>query len=346
MQKVIGIRKNGGPEVLEYLEIPKPSLSPKDPSHKSALLVRLYATGINPVDTKRRQYAPIIESPKILGYDGSGIVEEIGSDVTNFKIGSEVYFAGDWNKQGTYAQYCIIDSKLVGKKPKSLSFVECASIPLVALTAYEGLIETLKIPLATILPSLKKKKTILIIGGAGGVGSIAIQIAKKLLDLTVIATASRQQTITHCKSLAADYTINHSDKDFVNQIKALGEEFESGTVDYIFNTISTEEYLPLCKDIIAPLGQIVNIVGTSKPLDIGAFMAKRVSIHWELMFTRSQFHIEEEKQGEILSRIADLYDQKVLVPTIFKVYEFDQIHEATIQQESGNTIGKLVVKIP
>ncbi len=344
MQKVIGILKNGGPEVMEYLEIPKPKLSAENVSHRLALLVRLYATGINPVDAKRRQYAPITESPKILGWDGAGVVEQVGENVSQFKVGDEVYFAGDWNKQGTYAQYCIIDSRLVGKKPKTLNFVEAASIPLVGLTAYEGLIESMRIPLNT--TSSSKKKTLLVIGGAGGVGSMVIQIAKKLLNLTVIATASRPETVKHCKDLGADYTISHSDKNFVKQIKSLGEAFEAGTVDYIFNTISTEDYLPLCKDIIAPLGQIVNIVGTSKPLEIGAFMMKRVSLHWELMFTRAQYHVEEEKQGEILNRLAELYDKKVLVPTIFKVYEFEQIQEATAQQESGTTMGKLVVKIP
>jgi NADPH2:quinone reductase len=341
MQAII-IEKFGGIEELKYQTVPKPTLS-----SPNQILVRLKAAGLNPVDTKQRTNfdkggdLPNNQSYIILGYDGAGTVEEVGSEVKRFKVGHEVYFSGELTKNGTNAQYTVVDERLVGHRPKSLTWEQSAVVPLIALTAYEGLVEKLGIPIPNALE--KSDKTILVIGGAGGVGGLVIQIASRILKLRVVATAGRPESEQSARNSGAHDIIDYN-KDMHQQLKDLG--YPNGEVDYIYNTISTKDYLPRCADIIRPLGRIVNIVECFTPLDIGSFFFKGVQISWELMFTRGLYGIQQEVQGKILDDLAPLYDNGTLDPRLAKIYEWNQIVEAHKAQESGKLVGKVALKIP
>jgi NADPH2:quinone reductase len=341
MQAIV-IKQFGGVEELKYETVPKPALPASN-----YILVKVFAAGLNPIDTKKRSAhgkggpLPSDKPYLILGYDGAGVVEQIGSDVKNFQVGDEVYFSGEITKNGTNAQYTVVDERLVGHKPKSLTWEQAAVVPLIALTAYEGLVEQLGIPVPNVLE--KSNKSILVIGGAGGVGGLVIQIASKILGLKVVATAARSESAESARQSGAHDIVDYN-KDLQQQLKELG--YPNGEVDYIFNTISTKEYLPRCASIIRPLGRIVNIVEDAGPLDIGAFFAKRVQISWELMFTRALFDVEREKQGKILDALSPLYDNGTLDPRLTKTYEWNQIVDAHLAQESGKLVGKIAIKVP
>jgi NADPH2:quinone reductase len=219
--KAISHSEYGGPEVLQFVTVPQPTLQPRD------LLVRVKAFAVNPVDAKRRRAGPSpLLFPKILGFDGAGIVEQVGSETTLFHVVDEVYFAGDATRQGCYAEFVAIDERIVGHKPKTLSFSEAAAIPLTGLTAWEAYFEQMHLEPK---PNVNKG-TLLIFGGAGGVGSIAIQIAKGVANLRVIATASRSASVEYCRRMGADEVIDHS-KELGPQLRALGLD----GVDYILN---------------------------------------------------------------------------------------------------------------
>jgi len=233
--------------------------------------------------------------------------------------------------------------ELLEKKPKTLSFEEAAAIPLTGLTAWEGMIEQLGIPIpeSDYQKQRNAKKSILFVAGAGGVGSIGIQIAKKVLGIgKVIATASRPESIEYCKKRGADLTIDHN-KNLQEELKHHG----INGVDYIFNSSSIEDKYEQLSAILNPLGKIVNIVGTSTPLNVGNLMGKRGTFTWEMMFTRSMFGVDLEFQGEILNNISELLDKKILHTTLTHVYEdMSHIQEAHKLQESGTIIGKHVLK--
>lgn len=304
------------------------------------LLVKVKAISVNPVDYKIRQNSAkntVLAQPKIIGWDAVGTVEAVGEAVTLFKKGDEVYYAGDITKQGSNAAYQVIDERIVGKKPVSLAIEEAAAIPLTALTAWEIFFDRMRLS-----AERDKNKTLLIIGGAGGVGSIAIQLAKKLLDMKVIATASRTETIDWCKKMGADVVVNH--RNLIEEVRQAGYQ----QVDYIVDFVDTNQYWDAMAELIKPQGHIASITGSSTPVLLNKLKSKSVSFSWELMFTRSTFQTEDMmEQHTILNRVADLLDQGVLQPTLTQTLEgltAENFKLAHKQLESGSTIGKLVIR--
>lgn len=304
------------------------------------LLVKIKAVSVNPVDFKIRQNSAkdtVLEQPKIIGWDAVGVVEAVGEHVSLFNIGDEVFYAGDITKQGSNAEYQVIDERIVGKKPKTLTNEASAAMPLTALTAWEILFDRMRIS-----SEKDKGKTLLIIGGAGGVGSIAIQLAKKLLGLKVIATASRPETIAWCKQMGADIVVNH--KDLVNEVRKEGIQF----VDFIVDFVDANYYWDSMAELIKPQGHIASITGSAVPVLLNKLKTKSVTFSWELMYTRSTFQTEDMiEQHHILNKIADLLDEGVLVNTLQETLEgltADNFKLAHTKLESGKTIGKIAIK--
>jgi NADPH2:quinone reductase len=322
---------NETPVSLVDLEVDKPQLTkPHD------LLIQVKAVSVNPVDYKIRNSSKTqSESPKILGWDASGIVLEVGNNVSRFRPGDEVYYAGEITRSGTNAEFHLVDERIVGKKPTSLSFESAAALPLTSLTAYEVLFERLEVQRDS------QSETILIIGAAGGVGSIAIQMIKALTHHKVIATASRQETTHWCKQMGADFVIDHT-SNFSVQFKKLG----LGNPKYVISLNHTENYLQQIAEVIRPQGKFC-LIDDPSTLDIGIFKKKSVSVHWELMFTRSLFQTDDmTHQGKILDEVAQLLDEKKLVPTSTRslgVLNAANLRIAHEILEKGCAIGKITL---
>lgn len=302
------------------------------------LLVQIKAISINPVDTKQREATKLKEEEvKILGWDAVGEVVDTGSKVNLFKTGQEVYFAGDVTRPGSYAEFTLIDERLVGLKPKKLSLEEAAAMPLTTITAWEALVERLGIT------EDDNGKSILIINGSGGVGSIATQLAANM-GLEVISTASRPETIEWTQKHSTNYVINHRE-DITKQLVNLG--FEKG-VDFILCLHDTNAHWDEMQKAIRPQGKICSIVELSKPVEMSLLKDKSATFSYEFMFTRSKYDTEDKiKQHEILTEAARMLDIGALTTTLNKV--LSPINAATIEEahtiiSSGKMIGKLVVK--
>lgn len=315
------------------LELPSPEPGARD------LLVEIRAVSVNPVDTKVRMRAqPEPGGAKILGYDAAGIVKAGGPQVSLFKPGDEVFYAGSIVRPGTNAQYHAVDERLVGSKPASLSFEEAAALPLTTLTAWETLFDRLDIR----RPVVGATNAILIVGGAGGVGSMAIQLARRLTDATVIATASRPETAQWCRELGAHHVIDHS-QPIAAQVEALG----IGAPAFAFSITHTDDHFPEIAKVLAPQGRFALIDDPKAPLDITLLKGKSVSIHWESMFTRSTFQTADmERQHEILNEVARLVDAGTIRTTLADV--FGPINAANLKRahafiESGSARGKIVL---
>ena len=335
--KAVGFKTSlpiSNPESFIDFETPIPSPTSYD------LLVKIKAVGVNPVDFKIRQNSAkdiVLDSPKIIGWDATGIVEAIGDKVTQFKKGDEVYYAGDINRPGCNAEYQLIDERIVGRKPAGLSYIQAAAMPLTTLTAWEAIFDRLRIH------EKDKGKSILIIGGAGGVGSIAIQIAKKIAGLKVIATASRQQTAEWCRQMGADIVVNH--KDLVNEVRKTGPQY----VDFIFDCANVNFYWEAIVDLIKPQGHIVSITGSTAPVALNKLKSKSASFSWEFMYTRSSFQTEDmSEQHKILNKASELFDTGIFRSTLTQTLQglsADNLKRAHTQLESGTTIGKLVIEL-
>lgn len=302
------------------------------------ILVKIEAIGMNPVDYKVRPGDG--EDPKVLGFDAAGVVEAVGNQTSLFQVGDPVFYAGDVTRPGSNAEYQLVDERIVGKRPTSLPAEVSAALPLTALTAWESLFHRLRIDIDA--PEKNAGRTLLILGGAGGVGSIAIQLAK-LAGLTVIATASREISADWCRKLGADHIINHHG-DMPAQLRELGFE----TVNYIANYNQIEQVWEAMGEMIAPQGSIVLITDHSAHLQLdGPFKMKSVSICWEFMFTRSMFTTEDIiEQHHILNRIAELIDGGKLSATANDTLgpiNAEGILEGHRRLESGRSIGKLVI---
>lgn len=315
------------------LDVAEPEVGDND------LLVEVRAVSVNPVDAKTRMgSAPSDGNPRILGFDGAGIVRRIGKSVTDFKPGDDVFYAGAINRQGSNAALEAIDHRIVAKKPQSLDFTAAAAMPLTALTAWEMLFDRLAIQ----IPVHGGKNIFLMVGAAGGVGSMAIQLAKRKHDITVIATASRQESKDWALKMGADHIINYK-QPMADQLKKLGIE----NVDFIFSTAGSSTYQPQYANIISPQGRIGLIDGPTS-FDIVPFKPKSVSIHWESMFTRSLFTTSDiSRQGQILSEVAAMIDNGTLQPTGTQV--LSPFNAATLRKahqliESGQSIGKIVIE--
>ncbi|WP_086996670.1 zinc-binding alcohol dehydrogenase family protein [Rhizobium sullae] len=302
------------------------------------LLVEIKAVSVNPVDVKVRAHmAPPADELKVLGWDAAGIVRAVGADVTLFKPGDEVYYAGAINRPGSNAEFHLVDERIVGRKPKSLDFAAAAALPLTSITAYEALFDRLKVQ----DPVPGAARSLLIIGGAGGVGSIAIQIAHVLTDLTVIATASRPETRVWVKELGAHHVVDHS-KPLAAQIGALS----IGAPGFVFSTTNTDSHIADIVESIAPQGRFA-LIDDPKVLDIVPFKRKAVSVHWELMFTRSLFSTPDMiEQHKLLNRISKLVDTGKIRTTLTETVgtiNAANLKKAHARVESGRMKGKAVL---
>ena len=322
------------PESLIDLEIEKPTPTGRD------LLVNVKAVSVNPVDVKTRAPKAQTEHPaRILGWDAAGIVEAVGPHCTLFKPGDEVYYAGDITRPGSNSEYQLMDERIVGKKPSTLNFAEAAALPLTTLTAWEGLFDRLEISLE---PARNQGKGIVIIGAAGGVGSIATQLAK-WVGLTVIGTATRPESTQWAKDHGADYIISHR-QPFVPQLKQLGFE----VVDYIFCLNQTASHWNDMVEAILPQGKICSIIGFEKEVNFNALQSKSATFAWELMFTRPRFHTTDMiEQHRILDTVAGLVDARKIQTTLTKHFSpmtASNLRQAHALVEKGDMIGKVVVE--
>lgn len=314
------------------VELPMPEAGGHD------LLVEIKAVSVNPVDVKVRAHsAPPADELKVLGWDAAGIVKAIGADVTLFKPGDEVFYSGVISRPGSNAEFHLVDERIVGTKPKSLDFAAAAALPLTSITAYEALFDRLKVQDAV----SGAGRAILIIGGAGGGGSIAIQIARALTDLTVIATASRPETQGWVKELGAHHVVDHS-RPIAPQVAALG----IGAPGFIFSTTNTDSHIGDIVEAIAPQGRFA-LIDDPKMLDIVPFKRKAVSVHWELMFTRPLYGTPDMiEQHKLLNKISELIDAGKIRTTLSEIV--GPINAANLQTahamvESGRMKGKAVL---
>lgn len=332
--RVQGLLQLGAPDLFQDLVIARPEPGPLD------LFVRVRASGLNPVDRKLRSGAgtsgssgtPAVEHPPlVLGFDACGIVEGMGGQVQGFAVGDRVWYAGVTGRQGSYAQYQCVDHRLVSRAPASLSDHEAAVYPLAALTVWESLLEQLQAGTST-------GAHLLVTGGAGGVGSLAIPFAKRVLGLRVTATASREESRAWCLERGADAVVDHT--------RPLKEQL-SGAPDFVLHT-GPDTMVPELIDVLAPLGRICVIAGgpVLKSLDVTPLIAKRGTLTFELMFTRARLGLDPQRQGQILSQIAELAEAGILPSPLTGTLGWDELPEAHRRLESNRTIGKLSLEIP
>ena len=302
------------------------------------LLVKVKAISVNPVDIKMRQRtSPENTDWKILGHDAVGTVVAIGELVKNFKVGDDVFYAGSNQRQGSYAEYQLVDERIVGFKPSRLSDAEAVALPLTALTAYEMLFDRLKVQ-----DTKYEKPMILVIGAAGGVGSIAVQLLKAITEFTVIATASRPESQAWLKEIGADFVIDHR-QDLEKQVSMLN----IGQPNYVFSINGTGQYTQSIANLIAPQGHF-GLIDDPENFVINPFKIKSISIHWESMFTRSTFQTRDiSRQGDILNKISKLANDQRIKTTLGQnlgKINVENIVEAHRLIESGKSIGKIVLE--
>lgn len=321
------------PDALIDTDLPTPVATGHD------LLVQVHAVSVNPVDTKVRKGSPAPEGGvKVLGYDAAGIVAAAGPDVTGFRPGDAVFYAGSIARAGTNAEFHLVDSRIVGPKPETLSFAEAAALPLTSITAWEMLFDRLEVR----RPVPGAANAVLIIGGAGGVGSIAIQLLRALTDLTVIATASRPETQDWVRSLGAHHVIDHR-QPIAPQVTAL----DLGAPAFVFSTTQTQDHLTGIAELIAPQGRF-GLIDDPTDLNIMPFKRKSVSVHWELMFTRPLFATPDmAEQGKLLAQVAQLVDQGRTRTTLadnFGSITAENLKRAHALIETGAARGKIVLQ--
>ncbi len=331
--KAVAYRVKGDPQVLVDIELPRPEPAVRD------LVVEVRAVSVNPADVKRRRWEDPAEPAgyRVLGYDAAGVVVAVGSQVTGFAPGDEVYYAGAMDRHGTNAQFHVVDERLVGRKPKTLSFVEAAALPLTSITAWEMLFDRMKMSQDASSPA----GTLLVVNGAGGVGSMMIQLARRLTGLTVIATASRPESTEWVRNLGAAHVADHS-KPIDQAIRDIG--FEG--VDYMAVITSTPGSAPSLARAMNPQGHVSFIDNFDD--SISAFKEKSLTISWEMMFTRSLFRTADmAAQGTLLNDVAELVDRGLVKTTLTNLVS-GPIEAVTLRRahelvETGRTIGKVVV---
>ena len=318
------------PQALIDISLPRPTPGPRD------LLVEVRAVSVNPVDTKVR-VGTITKEPIILGWDATGIVREVGAEVTLFQPGDEVFYAGSIARPGSYSEFHLVDERIVGHKPHSLSAADAAALPLTSITAWELLFDRLGVVEGT-----GEGKCLLITGAAGGVGSMLVQLARKLTRLTVIGTASRQQTADWVRQLGTHHVIDHS-QPLLAQLQALGVP----EIDYVASLTHTEQHFAQLIDVLKPQGRL-GVIDDPETLDVVPLKRKSLSLHWELMFTRSLYETPDMiNQHHLLNRVSALIDQGVLQTTVGE--HFGAINAANMRRahaliESGKARGKIVLE--
>ncbi|MGE3144829.1 MAG: zinc-binding alcohol dehydrogenase family protein [Pseudorhodoplanes sp.] len=333
--RAVGYRKSLPIEAAESLidvDVAKPTPAGRD------LLVEIKAISVNPVDTKVRMRAePPAGDIKILGYDAAGVVAATGPDVTLFKAGDAVSYAGSIVRQGTNAQFHLVDERIVGRKPRTLSFAEAAALPLTTITAWEMLFDRLGVKRG----ETGDRRSLLIVGGAGGVGSIAIQLARKLTGLSVIATASRPETQQWVRALGAHHVIDHS--------RPLDAEIKAAKlpVDLVFSVTGTDGHYAAIADVMTPQGRF-GVIDDPKSFDAVKFKQKSISVHWELMFTRPMFSTPDMvEQHRLLNEVADMVERGEIKTTLAE--NLGTINAANLKKahqriESGRARGKIVLE--
>ena len=318
------------PQSLQEIELPMPVAGVHD------LLVEVRAVSVNPVDTKIRLGAPVTE-PRVLGWDASGVVHAVGSGVTLFKEGDEVFYAGSLLRPGSNSQFQLVDERIVGRKPATLDYAQAAALPLTSITAWELLFDRLKVA-----EGGGGGRSLLVIGAAGGVGSILLQLARKLTALTVIGTASRDETRAWVRELGAHHVIDHT-QPLRPQLEAIG----ISAVDIVISLTHTDQHYPAIIDLLAPQGQFALIDDPSQ-LDAMPLKRKSISLHWELMFTRSMFETPDMvKQHELLNRVSAMVDDGTLRTTLGEhcgLISAENLRKAHALVESGRAVGKIVLE--
>lgn len=325
------------PESLTDIELPQPIATGHD------VLVKVSAIAVNPVDYKVRQrMAPADGNHKVLGWDGVGEVVAAGDEASQCKPGDIVYYAGDIGRQGSNAEFQLVDERLVGTKPKSLSEAEAAALPLTTITAWELLFKHLTIEQQGPDSTEKSDEVVLVVGAAGGVGSILVQLAKAITGATIVATASRESSAAWVKKLGADHVIDHS-KPLQPQIEALG----IGQVTHVASLNSTDSYFESYIELLAPFGKIA-LIDDPQSLDVMKMKQKSLSLHIEFMFARSMFKAADmHEQGILLNRVSDLIDRGYIQTTVGKnlgTINAENLRAAHKTLESGTSIGKIVLQ--
>ncbi|MPW35630.1 zinc-binding alcohol dehydrogenase family protein [Vibrio sp. B1Z05] len=328
--KAIGYQVNlpiDAEQSLQDITLDKPSVAGRD------ILVKVQAVSVNPVDTKIRANVAPKSGYKIIGWDAVGVVDEVGDKVSLFKVGDLVWYAGDLNRSGTNAEYQLVDERIVSKAPTSVSVAQAAALPLTSLTAWEMLFDRIQVDTSA-------NKTLLIIGAAGGVGSIMVQLAKKLTKLKVIATASRPESVQWLQSLGADQVIDHN--------KSMSEQLGmKDCIDYVVSLNNTEQHMPEVVTLIKPQGKF-GLIDDPTAFDIRALKAKSISLHWEFMYTRSMFETGDmHTQHDILANVAKMIDDKQITTTLgehFGTINAQNLKRAHALLESQQARGKIVLE--
>ncbi len=316
---------------LQDIELETPT------AHGHDILVEVKAVSVNAGDFKIRQAMPAAEGEyKVIGWDATGVVKSVGEDVSLFKPGDKVWYAGDITRSGSNVQFQLVDERIVGHMPSSLSYGEAAALPLTSITAWELLFDRLNVA------KNDDSKSILVIGAAGGVGSIMVQLLKQRTKLNIIASASRAETISWLEDLGADTIVNHRNP--------LSEEFAAknlSEVDYVVSLNNTEQHLPEIEKVVKPQGQFA-LIDDPETLNIVPFKNKSVSVHWELMFTRSLFKTDDmQEQHVILNNVATMIDQGQIKTTVGE--HLGKINAANLRKahqhlESQTAKGKVVLE--
>lgn len=321
------------PDALQDIDLPEPTPGPRD------LLVEVRAISVNPVDTKiRRNAAPENGQPRVLGWDVSGVVKAVGQDVSLFQPGDEVFYAGALTRPGGNAELHLVDERIVGKRPQSLDFAKSAALPLTAITAWELLFDRLGIAEG----QADQGQSLLVVGAAGGVGSILVQLARRLTGLTVIGTASRPETQAWVRELGAHHVIDHS-QPLAAELKRIGLD----SVTHVASLTQTDQHLEQLVEALAPQGKLA-LIDDPAGLDVLKLKRKSISLHWEFMYTRSMFETADMiEQHKLLNRVSELIDQGVLKTTFGEHYgriEAANLKRAHTLLESGKAKGKIVLE--
>lgn len=318
------------PQSLYDTELPTPTPGDND------LLVAVKAVSVNPVDTKIRRNVDPQGQPRVLGWDAAGVVVAVGSAVRAFKAGDEVWYAGAIDRPGSNSEFQLVDQRIVSHKPKSLSFSQAAALPLTAITAWELLFDRLELN-----EHNSKAKSLLVIGAAGGVGSVLLQLARQKTQLKIIATASRPETREWVTTLGADVVLDHT-KPMAAQLKTLGLP----EVDYVVSLTHTDHHFQDIIELIKPQGKLA-LIDDPEPIDLRQLKRKSLSLHWELMFTRSLYQTEDMiAQQQLLQQVADMVDAGQLKTTLsadFGTINAENLRRAHQLIESHQAIGKLVL---
>jgi len=321
-------------DALIDVELPAPQAGGRD------LLVEVRAISVNPVDVKIRQNVPPASGDtKVIGWDAAGVVKAVGPDVTLFKPGDEVWYAGALTRAGTNSELHLVDERIVGHKPKNLDFAQAAALPLTAITAWELLFERLEVSRDA---GATQGKSLLVIGAAGGVGSILVQLARQLTGLTIIGTASRPETVEWIKELGAHHVIDHA-RPLNQEIARLGLP----PVTYVAALNQTDHHWAAIAELVAPQGKVA-LIDDPDAIDVRLLKRKSVSLHWEFMFTRSMFETADiQKQHQLLNDVAKLVETGAVKTTLAE--RFGKINAGNLKRahaliESNRAKGKIVLE--